>query len=86
MTDPNSSATVEVQRTIDRETALLMSAVDLVAAGAALSTTVAGLRLGEAVIAIVGPIAVARGLILEPLWNADESGLDVRVRRNVETR
>jgi hypothetical protein len=84
MTDPDPTSTREVQRTIDREVALLTSAVDLVASGGAPSTLVGGLRLGEAVLVIVGPIAVDRGVILEPLWTADESGVDVRVRRVVE--
>ena len=73
-----------MQRTIDREVALLTSAVDLVVSGGAPSTTVAGLRLGEAVLAIVEPMAVEQGVVLEPLWNADESGLDVRVRRRAD--
>lgn len=85
MDDPDRTATLEVQRTLDREAALLTSAVEFVAGGGAPSTTIGGLRLCEAVIAIVEPIASARGVVLEPLWNADESGCDVRVRRHGET-
>ena len=58
-----------------------MSAVLLVGSGGATSTTVAGLRLAEAAMAIVRPRAVERGLILEALWGPDESTCDVRVRR-----
>ncbi len=76
----------EVQRALDREAELLVSAVNLVAGGVAPSTIVAGLKLGEAVLAIVQPIADERGVILEPLWGPDESGFDIRVRRGVPTR
>jgi hypothetical protein len=75
------SEAAEVERTLDREVELLMSAVLLVANGGAPSTTVAGLRLAEAVMAIVQPRVVERGLILEALWGPDESTCDVRVRR-----
>lgn len=75
-----TSPKTEVQRTIDREADLLMGAILLVASGGARSTTVAGLRLGEAVMAVVGPFAAESGVILEPLWSADEGGCDVRVR------
>jgi hypothetical protein len=71
----------EVERTLDREIELLMSAVNLVASGGAPSTTVAGMRLAEAAMVIVRPRAEARGLILEALWGPDEWTCDVRVRR-----
>lgn len=70
-----------VQRTIDREVELLTGAIYMVASGAAPSTTIAGLRLGEAAMAVVAPLAADRGVILEPLWGPDEGGCDVRVRR-----
>ncbi len=60
----------------------MSSAVDLVASGAAISTTVVGLRLTDAVIAILQPRAAERGVILEPLWGSDEDTADVRVRRS----
>lgn len=71
----------EVRRTIDQEIELVTSAVTLVATGGASSATVVGLRLGEAVIAILAPEAAERGLRLEPLWGPDEAGLDIRVVR-----
>jgi hypothetical protein len=77
-------ATAEVQRTIDREAELLTGAIYLVASGAAPSTTVAGLRLGEAAMKLVAPLAADRGLVLEPLWGGDEGGFDVRVRRVID--
>ncbi len=79
--DRNEPATTEVQRTIDREADLLAGAIYMVASGAARSTTVAGLKLADAAILVVGPLAAERGLILEPLWGGDEAGFDVRVRR-----
>ena len=81
MTDVVPQPSRAFEETLDREVALLESAVDLVATGGAPSATVAGLRLCEAAIDVVGPMARGRGIRLEPLWNADESGCDVRVRR-----
>jgi hypothetical protein len=84
--DHTDTTAVDVRRTIDREVDILLSAVALVAAGGAPSTTVAGLRLTEAVVDIVRPIAADRGVELEPLWTADEDLGDVRVRRIDRTR
>jgi hypothetical protein len=81
MQRPDPVAGDEIRQTIDEETALVMSAVDLVASGGASSASVVGLRLGEAVLAIVRPLAGERGLRLEPLWGPDEAGLDIRVVR-----
>ena len=77
----NDTESAAVRRTIDREVELLMSAVNLVASGGAPSTMVVGLRLTDAVIEIVRPIAAERGVVLEPLWGADEDTADVRVHR-----
>ncbi len=71
----------QVKATIDREAELLASAVRLVASGAANRTTVGNLRLSEAAIEIVRPLAAELGVELEPLWRTDEEGLDVLVRR-----
>jgi hypothetical protein len=80
MKEPGAAA-LELQQSIDREVDLVSSAIDLVASGAARSSTVAGLRLTELVIQIVGPRALARGVVVEPLWGPDETSNDVRVRR-----
>ena len=71
----------EVERALDREIGLLMSAVDLVASGGATATTVAGLGLAEAAMAVVGPRALEAGVIIEMLWGPDERACDVRVRQ-----
>ena len=84
MAQEKPRVTTEIQRTIDREAKLLTEAIYMVATGGAPSTTIAGLRLGEAAIAVVGPLAAEQGVVLEPLWNSDEGGIDVRVRRPVE--
>ena len=81
MTSVEHTSDGDVRRTIDREAELLSSAVNLVASGGAASATVGGLRLAEAAMDIVRPMAEGLGLILEPLWGPDESGCDVRVRR-----
>ena len=73
--------TDQVKAIIDREAELLASAIRLVASGAASRTTVGNLRLSEAAIEIVRPLAADLGVELEPLWRTDEEGLDVLVRR-----
>jgi hypothetical protein len=83
MHDTDQTAGHEVRRTIDQEIELVASAVTLVATGGASSATVVGLKLGEAVLAIVAPQAAARGLRLVPLWGPDEAGLDIRVVREL---
>ena len=85
MNDPESEST-HVRQAIDREVELVLSAVNLVASGGAPSTMVVGLRLTDAVVEIVRPIAGERGVIVEPLWTADEETADVRVFREVPAR
>lgn len=81
MNTTDRTATNEIERTLDREVELLMSALNLVASRGAPAATVAGLRLAEAAMAIVGPRASECGLIMEPLWGPDEHVYGVRVRR-----
>ena len=69
-----------VGRTIDQEADLLTSAILMVASGMASSTTVVGLRLADAAIAVAQTLADERGVILEPLWGPDEGICDVRAR------
>jgi hypothetical protein len=71
----------DVQRAIDREVELVTSAINLVASGGAPSTMVIGLRLTDAVVEIVQPMAAQRGVVVEPLWGPDETTCDVRIRR-----
>ncbi len=80
MNDPES-LTADIQRSIDREVDIVMSAVNLVASGGAPSTMVGGLRLADAVIEIVRPRAVELGVVLEPIWGPGEETAEVRVRR-----
>jgi hypothetical protein len=77
----DGTPTGEVERTLDREIELLMSAINLVASGGAPAATVAGLRLAEAAMAVVGPRASERGVAIEMLWGPDENACDVRVRQ-----
>ena len=85
MNDPETESAT-VRRAIDREVELVLSAVNLVASGAAPSTMVVGLRLTDAVVDIVRPIAGDRGVVVEALWSADEETADVRVYREVAAR
>lgn len=77
----DDQAASDVRRAIDREVALVEGAIDLVASGGALSTMVVGLRLTDAVIAIVEPHAVRLGIAIEPIWGPDENTGDVRITR-----
>ena len=79
------SAGFDVRRTIDREVELVTSAINLVATGGAPSVMVVGLRLTDAVVEILRPMAEQRGVVLEPLWGSDEDTADVRVRRREPT-
>jgi hypothetical protein len=72
---------MHVQSAIDREVELVTSAIDLVATGGAPSAMVGGLRLATAVLEIVTTHAREAGVTLEPLWSADETLTDIRVRR-----
>ena len=85
MKDSESEA-AHVRHALDREVELVLSAVNLVASGGAPSTMVVGLRLTDAVVEIVRPIARERGVVVEPLWSADEDTADVRVYREVPAR
>lgn len=77
-TTPRSDEPVE--RALDRDTALLDSAVRMVAAGNARSVTVAGLSVALAAMAVVVPLAAELGITLEPLWSVDQTLTDIRVR------
>ena len=80
MNEPAEQA-ADLRSAIDREVELVMSAVNLVASGAAPSATVGGLRLVDAVLEIVSARAGVAGVTLEPLWGPDEVVTDVRIRR-----
>jgi len=76
-----SAGRTDIEAAIDREVDLVMSAVNLVASGAAPSATIGGLRLLDVVLEIVRPRAGSVSVTLEPLWGPDETVTDVRVRR-----
>jgi hypothetical protein len=78
--DP-AAARTEIQATLDHEVDLVMSGVNLVASGAALSATIGGLRLLDVVLEIVRPRAGWVGVTLEPLLGPGETVTDVRVTR-----
>lgn len=86
MTNGQLTPNGELKRALDREVDLVLGAIALVARGVAPSTIVAGLRLGEAVLAVVQPIADEQGVILEAMWGPDEHGFDIRVRRDGPAR
>jgi hypothetical protein len=68
-----------VRRKLDRELRLVHEAIMLVAAGAATSVLVTGLRLGDAVLEPARRLAQEAGVLVVPLWTIDEQHLDIRV-------
>ncbi len=73
--DPASA----VQRQLDRELQLVADAIALVAGGRSPRVTVAGLRLGDAVLAPARELAREAGVRIVPHWSADETGVDIAV-------
>ena len=69
----------DVQRQLDLEIGLVADAIAMVAGGRAPRITVAGLRLGDAVLEPGRSLAREAGVRIVPQWTADESGVDITV-------
>ena len=67
--------------TLEHELRLVSEAIDAVASGQFPSVTVAGLHFGVALLPRAQAIAAGRGLIVRPLFHADEHGADLVVER-----
>jgi hypothetical protein len=68
-----------VAETLEREMGLISEAIALVASGGSPRVTVAGLRLGGALLDPARRLAIEAGVRLVPLWTADEEGVDIAV-------
>ena len=77
MNQPDPAGAVE--RQLDRELGLVAEAIAMVARGGSPRVTVAGLRLGEAVLEPAERLAQSAGVHIVPRWSADESGVDIAV-------
>jgi hypothetical protein len=75
----HSESAAAVERQLDRELGLVADAIALVASGRSPRVTVAGLRLGDAVLEPARRLALQAGVLIVPRWNADESGVDISV-------
>jgi hypothetical protein len=64
---------------IDAELLMVREAIVLVAARRSPRVTVAGLRLGEAILGPAGRLAGEAGVRLVPLWTGDHHHLDFRI-------
>lgn len=64
---------------LDAELLMVREAIVLVASGRSPRVTVAGLRLGEAILEPARDIAREAGVRLVPLWTGDEHHLDIRI-------
>ena len=69
------------QRAIERELDLVAGAIRMVEGGGAPAVTVIGLEFGPAVLERSAADARRAGVILDPLWQTEESRCDIRVRR-----
>jgi hypothetical protein len=68
-----------LERQLDGELRIVHEAILLVATRAAPRVTVAGLRLGDAILDAARRLASEAGVRLEPIWAPDERAIDIRV-------
>ncbi len=71
----------EASQAVQRELAVVRTAIDMVASGAAPAVSVGGLRFGEQLIRPAERLALQAGVRVVPLWTIDESGADIRIER-----
>jgi len=72
------------RRSIERELDLVAGAIRMVAGGGAPGVTLVGLEFGPAVLEGSARAAHNAGVVLEALWQAEESRCDIRVHRRSE--
>jgi hypothetical protein len=63
-----------VASTLEHEFDLVRSAIALVASGGAATVSLDRLRFGEELMEPASRLALASGVRIRPIWNADESG------------
>ena len=78
---PGAALTVSA---IEHELSLVREAIAVVGTGQFRSVTVAGLRFGTELLPRARTVAAGRGLIVRPLFHADEHGADLVVERVAE--
>jgi hypothetical protein len=81
MERPTDRTADVVPATLEHEMRLINEAIALVASGTTPRTVVAGLQLGDQLLASARRMADTAGVRLVPLWTADEHGLDIAVER-----
>lgn len=64
---------------LDAELRMVREAIALVASRRSRRVTVAGLRVGEAILEPARRLALDAGVRLVPLWTGDGSRLDIRI-------
>lgn len=79
--DPDAFGDGTTTRRLAVEVRDVESAIALVRSGAASTVTLTGLRFAEAVLRRLGPEVQGEGIVLDPLYWADDSGCDLVVRR-----
>jgi hypothetical protein len=73
-----------VPATLEHEMGLIREAIMLVATGGAPRAVVAGLRLGDALLDPARRMGLEAGVRIVPIWNADDSGVDIAVEQIAE--
>jgi hypothetical protein len=72
------------RRSLERELDLVAVAIRMVEAGGAPGVTLVGLEFGPAVLEGSARAALEAGVMLEALWQPDDSHCDIRVHRRSE--
>lgn len=77
--DTGTASDDALRQRLDGELRLVEEAIRFVAAGGAPRVTVAGLRLGEAILEAARRLAADAGVQIVPLWVLDDGWVDIRV-------
>jgi hypothetical protein len=81
MESPSDAPRQIAARTVEIELGLVQDAIALVASGRSRRVVVAGLRLGDAILAQAEAFGREAGVRVVPLWSTDEAGTDIAVER-----
>ncbi|HYM82978.1 MAG TPA: hypothetical protein VEY67_02355 [Candidatus Dormibacteraeota bacterium] len=70
-----------VVNAVDHELELVRGAIVMVASGGSSRVSVGGLRFGEQLLEPARRLARAAGVVVIPLWSADEAGAGIAIVR-----
>lgn len=81
MADTGDRMDEAVSATLESEMRLVREAIAMVASGGAPRVVLGGIRFGETLAEWARRLAGEAGVLLTPLWRADEAGADLSVER-----